>query len=220
MIDTHRPQIRFLAGLLIFILFFLNNTPFAYSQESAGVSSEDQTTYSAYSERLKEAESLLEESASVSPEDIMRLEEWLEKLENTPYRDLVAKTRMLLFFANKKKPDVSSTLSESTNSDLETPALASIRAGKPGRGREIAQWITFGLGVSCLGLFNLFWYMGDRSYEDFLNADSSSEEDRYQQLTNTYDTLSYVFGGIGLVSLGVWIILLATGPVSDRPDVE
>ncbi len=218
MIDTHRPQIRLLAGLLIFIIFFLNNTPFAYSQESTGVSSDDQTTYSAYSERLKEAESLLEETASVSPEDVMRLEEWLEKLENTPYRDLVAKTRMLLFFAHKKNADASSTLSKSSNPDLETPGLASIRAGRPGRGREVAQWVTFSLGVSCLGLFNLFWYMGDRSYEEFLNADSNSEEERFQQLTNTYDTLSYVFGGIGLLSIGVWIILLATEPVTDQPD--
>jgi hypothetical protein len=220
--DTHSLQIRFLAGLLIFFLFFMNNTPFSSSQESSsgssGESSDDQMTYTVFSERLKDAESLLEEGGPVSIEDIMRLEEWLQKLENTPYRDLTAKTRMLIFLLNQRNGSLSSTASESTNSDRETPDWPSVEARTPGRGREIAQWVTFSLGVSCLGLFNLFWYLGDRSYEEFLNADSSSELDRLQQVTNTYDTLSYVFGGIGLVSLVAWIILLATGPVSSSAE--
>ena len=237
MIYTLRLQTRFLAGLLTFVLVFLNSTSISHSQESSDTGSETQTIYSSYSERLRDAENLLNNDYSIKPEDIARLEAWLGELENTPYKDLTAKARMLVFLTREKltnghpRPG-SSKLPFSPRSD-GTPGAAdrsdgtlpdtlplALATGNPGHGREIAQWVTFSVGVSCLGLFNLFWYMGDRSYEEFLEADSASEEDRLQQITGTYDTLSYVFGGVGLVSLGVWIVLLATGPVSDRSSPE
>ena len=220
MTDTLRHQRRFLAGLLTVVLVFLNSTPISHSQESSDAASETQTTYSSYSERLREAQNLLKNDYSIKPEDITRLEAWLGELENTPYKDLIAKARMLVFLTREKLTNSPSTAPGGAPPDSPRPELATIRVANPDRGRQIAQWITFSVGVSCLGLFNLFWYMGDQSYEEFLEADSASEEDRLQQITNTYDTLSYVFAGVGLVSLGMWIYLLATGPVSDRPGLE
>ncbi len=220
MTDTLRHQRRFLAGLLTVVLVFLNSTPISHSQESSDTASEKQTTYSSYSERLREAQNLLKNDYSIKPEDIARLEAWLGDLENTPYKDLIAKARMLVFLTREKLTNSPSTAPGGAPPDSPRPELATIRVANPDRGRQIAQWITFSVGVSCLGLFNLFWYMGDQSYEEFLEADSASEEDRLQQITNTYDTLSYVFAGVGLVSLGAWIYLLATGPVSDRPGLE
>ena len=212
MIYTLKPQTRFLAGLLTVVLVFLNSTPISHSQESSDTTtSETQTIYTSYSERLRDAENLLKNDYSIKPEDITRLEAWLEELENTPYKDLIAKARMLVFLTREKLA--------SSRPRTDTLPLT-FATGNPGHGREIAQWVTFSVGLSCLGLFNLFWYMGDRSYEEFLEADSASEENRLQQITGTYDTLSYVFAGVGLLSLGVWIYLLATGPVSDRPNPE
>jgi len=242
MTDTLKPQTRFLSVFLAVLLVFLNSTPIAHSQESPNTASEPQTTYSSYSEELREAENLLQNDYSIIPEDIARLEALLGELENTPYKDLIAKARMLVFLTREKLTNSPSPLPDRPRSDGTPPdgtpgasqpttqiaasadrpdtLSPTLATGNPGRGRQIAQWVTFSVGVSCLGLFNLFWYMGDRSYEEFLDADSASEENRLQQITNTYDTLSYVFGGVGLVSLGVWICLLATGPVSDRPSLE
>jgi len=231
MIYTLKAPTRFLAGLLTVALVFLHNTPISHSQESSDIKSETQTIYSSYSERLRNAENLLKTDHSIKPEDVTRLETWLGELENTPYKDLIAKARMLVFLTREKLASSRSrpgaqpldgTPPDRTRPDGTPPDTLplALGTGNPGHGREIAQWVTFSVGISCLGLFNLFWYMGDRSYEEFLEADSASEEKRLQEITGTYDTLSYVFAGVGLVSLGVWIYLLATGPVSDRPNPE
>jgi hypothetical protein len=232
-----KSHIQLICLLLIISLILCKGVGISSSQELPA----SQKTYPYYSERLKEAEELLQQDYRVNPQDIQMLEDMLEELEDTPYKDLIAKARMLVFLTEEKhkaqtSSDAHAGLSKETDKEGASLSLQNRsrpdntkaddtepvrpRARRPGRGREIAQWITFGFGASCLGLFNLFWYMGDRTYEEYLSATSSSEEKLLEQITNTYDTLSYVFGGVGLVSIGVWIYLLATGPVDNRPSLE
>jgi hypothetical protein len=81
-----------------------------------------------------------------------------------------------------------------------------------------AGTITLGTAVASLVLFNLFWILADKNHERYGEATTPDEARTYQSKTEQYETLSYIFGAVGLASLGVSIPLFAAR--SQKPEIR
>jgi hypothetical protein len=195
---------RFFGLMLIFLLYpgvtelFCQETNLAYQEGS----------YMYFAEMLKETEKILDEDYPISSADLKYLESMGNELQNTPYLDLLAKNRMLLALAEERLYSM-----DSENRFEELSEMMRIEEEKFKREKRLkaAQTVTITTAIVSFGLFNLFWYLSDATYEEYTGASSQSEADRLKKRMGLYDTLSLVSGGVGVVSLGISIPLISAG---------
>jgi len=68
--------------------------------------------------------------------------------------------------------------------------------------------VTLGTSAVSTVLFNVFWILGDETYNRYVQTDSVSQAAVLERYWKTYDLLSYIFAGIGTVSLGFSLPLM------------
>jgi len=222
--------------ILLFLFLLLQTAPLPCQDappepESDGASAEER--FSRLIQEYEKSKRVLDEDYRVTAADLEQLDRLIEQMEEMGSDRLLAGARMLAFLAEKRRSaqqETSSAGGAATASGRDHPAGGGGTgeggsAGSPGEGRRrthgggdggrawtIAKWTCLGTGAVCLGLFNAFWYMGDRTYDQYLDATDPSEETRLKNLTGTYDTLSYIFGGVAVAAIGVGLILFALEP--------
>lgn len=189
------------------LLFFMLNPGVnrVFGQERVDTAAEEPYLY--YSEKLKEAETLLGDDYPIAPEELQNLEKLILEINNTSYLDLIARGRMLLFLAREKSDSVNYSEKLAELSELIKEEEMKIRSEK---GPGIAGSITFVTGIVALGLFNLFWYLGDLTFEEYTVTSSLEKGVQLRKTTEIFDTLSYVSGGVCVLSLGISLIMFAT----------
>jgi hypothetical protein len=153
---------------------------------------------------LDRAEAEIVKNGERSAEDVesQELRLLLNDLEETPYDDLTARARVLLFL--EEETGNSSRLQEITAVIQETE-----KSETREKRMRVAGMVTLSTTLASLALFNIFWLMADRQYARYKDATTQEEADYFQERTQNYEALSYVFGTAGIVSLGISIPLLS-----------
>ncbi len=168
--------------------------------------------YEAFQNRLAREEQLLEKGVPVESGDLERLKALYNRLQELPYEDLLLQAEMLLFLVKSKFAHLSEEVPQEPEGNVASaPAPVNGRRDSPER---YNMKLVVGLTSSAVsaGLFNLFWMFGDYSYNNYLATEYSEEAARYKQLTRLYDTLSLAALSAAVLSFGLTIPLLLSGP--------
>ena len=190
--------------IAICIFVFFQSAQFAFCQKIG--QSDNFDAYDVYYENLKEMEKILQKDYMVQHADIRFLESTAAELNKTSYTDLIAKNRMLLLFAQERNEHIhSSKKMEEISEILRNDQIRDKKA----KNLKKARKITFGTALVSIGLFNLFWYLADLTFEKYVNATTVERSAQLRNTTELLDAVSYICGGVGVISLGVTIHLYA-----------
>jgi hypothetical protein len=201
-----------LAALLCLALLARFAAPEASGQEIPTQNENDR--YDFYAAKFDAEQALVIGHQTVPEQVIARLESLRTELEETPYTDLTVNCRMLLHLAGERAEAAEELrrmqkLSDSLNS--------AERAMKREKNLKSAGIVTLGISVVCIGLFNLFWFLADDSYEQYNDATNLADAEKYQKTTEQYEALSYIFGAVGAGSMAVSIPLMVNRPPRREP---
>jgi hypothetical protein len=72
---------------------------------------------------------------------------------------------------------------------------------------KIASWISLGVGVGSLSGMGYSLYMGNQSYNDYLDAQTSEEAIALREETVRYQTLTFVTGAVGIAGVTAFTLL-------------
>ena len=195
---------RFIGFVLVFLLF--NGITEIYCQETELASREGSYTY--FVEKLRDTEKILKEDYLLSFNDIESLEAIRNELQNTQYQDLLVKNRMLLVLAEERLYSL-----ESEDRFEELSEMMRIEDEKYNRQKrlKVARTVTITTTIISFSLFNFFWYLSDKTYDNYLETNSPAELNRLERRMDIYDTVGIVNLGVGVVSLGISIPLISEG---------
>ena len=201
-----------IAAALFLMLLMHCASPTALGQELQGT-----VDYEQFANELQALEGVIQSGDEIDVQNIDAAEQLLGELENTSYNDLVSRGRMVVYRAHQRSPQLTQKRLEYISAMLE----AEVNAQKRDTRLKRASRITFGTAVASLVLFNVFWILADRSYEQYQNATTPEDAREFQQKSQSSETLSYIFAAAGVVSLGVSIPLFAArSPQKELKDLE
>jgi hypothetical protein len=163
-------------------------------------------TYGYFRQRIDEIEENLWQGSADPARLITELEILTGELRGTSFTDLLTKSRILLSLARERiEPAGSDESLKMLDRRLEVEEATLRRKGRI----RTARIVTLTTGIVSLGLFTASWLVSDLLFNRY--SETSSEEEA-QQLLDTilvFDTLTIIFGSLGVLSLGVSVPLYA-----------
>jgi hypothetical protein len=201
-----------IAAALFLMILMHCASPAAFGQEQQIATDHEQ-----FAEQLQALEGIILSGDEIDVQNIEAAEQLLVELENSSYNDLVLRGRVVVFMTHQRSSQLTQKRLEEISAMLEAEEHAQQRDVRLKR----ASRITFGTAAVSLVLFNVFWIMADRSYEQYQNATTPEDAREYQQKSQNSETLSYIFAAAGVISLGVSIPLFAArSPQKEIKDLE
>jgi hypothetical protein len=80
--------------------------------------------------------------------------------------------------------------------------------------KKVLLWASLGTGVTALSLSYLFWYLGERAENIYLDVSSIERANRLRVAAYRNDILSLIFAGVSVLSFCVSFPLVASNPAS------
>jgi hypothetical protein len=175
-----------------------------YDVRSQEMNHDSDAEYDRFAEELNriESEIVMDGGYTVGDGGIHGIQILLNDLEQTSHEDLIAKGRMLLFLEDEKGSahrleDIAEIIHKAEKSEIKQ------------RRMRAAGTATLTTALASMALFNIFWLMADTQYARYNDAATRDDASYFQEKTQKYEALSYMFGAVGVISLSVSIPLLS-----------
>lgn len=88
------------------------------------------------------------------------------------------------------------------------------------KNKNILGWSTAGVSVLSTGLFGLFTFLSNESYDNYQAATITADAVAYKDEFQTYDTISYIALGAGLLGAGVSAYSFMSKPSVESLSIE
>ncbi len=197
--------------LLVLLLALLAARP-AAGQE-AGAS--DAAAYARLRERLSQTEQTMARyfflpDARIPQEALRDLERLNSDIEDSYFRDLAERSRMLLFVTGQ---EAELQQDRDSGAQIGKVLLKEVRVERRRsgwrKGSAALFWSSLGVGLLSFGGSYALWYASEYFDQRYLASTSPSEAALLHGWSRLFDTASYIMAGVGTLSLVISVPALA-----------
>jgi hypothetical protein len=179
--------------LLLGLLLFASRQGFCQVEESL---------YADFFGRLRRLEALLASRPDPLPQEIEELEQLRAELADSSYPALLERCETLLALVRTR----ARVESESADSGSLVLLAEAQERRRRARRLRVTRRVSLGAAILSLGLFNTFWYLSDKTYNDYIDA-GATDRDLKRRIT-LYDSLTIGFGAAALAGAGLSVGVL------------
>lgn len=161
---------------------------------------------------------IIEREGPVSADELSAMESLYDDLVVSPYYEQAILLRSFISQAYEKNRLIQTELHQDVVKGLALKQQEEMDLQSRRNTGVMAGLITSGsVAIASLAVFNTFWYLSDDAFGYYLEAESSGEISSYMSKWQTYDLISYIALGTGVISLGATSLMIALLEPEIRP---
>lgn len=156
------------------------------------------------------ARKILGAAGAVERADVERLEELSRKARLSLHGDLIDRSVLLLILAEERlaRDRLADSRAHRIEEIMASRELEE-RAARAARGRTAALWGSLGTGAASFAAAFTFWYLSEWQDEQYFQAATLDDAVKHRTYFKVFSLMSYLSAGVGVLSAGISIPLLA-----------
>ncbi len=172
---------------------------------------------------LKYYSDLITTNTAVTEDHIQNLEYLQTKISDSRFQfdELVNEVKVMIQDYNSKKIRQDKVIRLAEINQRRTEIDSNIKEyDRISKNKNILGWSSAGASALSTCLFGIFFFLSDESYDNYQSATITADAVAYKDEFQTYDTISYIALGAGLVGAGVSAYSFMSKPSAESLSIE